>query len=882
MLQRDHAITTSRNSISAFKKHLLHGLVWGESTVCLGIHFFWIMAKGAPLSAESTSGAVVLLGGPLAIVLAIALLMRIRSFKESMMQIEWLLHFSAALSFVVLLAYMTFHDPFHPLLPYPAPFVLWSIAVGFLVLANMTTHECHGCPAEKMRGVHCLLFGFVLWMLLLAIVSGMTWPPYFWTFAAVFHGIMAAIASKSRFSPEERLRVLPKTPVRIAHGFEALLLASLIFLTQLRPFFASIDTGTLELKYVDTLVTFVSPWFIAGVALALIAIRFRITVLTHIVMTGIIVFCPLDLLWPNYLALGYGLAAIFRTMGRLGGFGFTVISSLMCLLWVLGYLAFSISGLIFTFGIGLELVKQIIASGRIAASVLLVIWLLLAVYALRVRNMAFPSEEAVKRSGPARLLYPAVACLMLFPAALVLCFGGWYPTPIERAPRVAIAEPCGICHAGYSGSDEEYRILHRLGVSIVRVDFAWSGIQPADGAWDFTRWDNFLDAAEKNNMKVLALLNFDNNAVEKSAAGSKRNVYIAPEDIPLFLEYVRRTVARYKDRVYAWEIWNEADVPRFWQGTQDEFYELARRTAEEVRKTCPSARLLGTAMTGPIGVWTTPMIEGLYTSGAMEKTDHPACHLYIPDPRAYYNEYSKIAAAAKQHGHPGAPWITETGDPDGGTYFWRVSSDLLAEHVIKSHTIALSFGFEKIVWFCFRDSSIQSQIENPGNSEGFFGLLEAGGQWKPAAFAYRLMSEFCSKSAIRDDLVRLNGGLAARQLRTALYRRENGESALVLWLEPALRPGATARVTLNLGDTEGTPMLHDITSPYAKHLLDDVIDVSEKPVFITYSAKNPDAQVTLNVRSSPVDSLWLLSLMAMLAWVFIASLGRNSSRLEVN
>ena len=99
-----------------------------------------------------------------------------------------------------------------------------------------------------------------------------------------------------------------------------------------------------------------------------------------------------------------------------------------------------------------------------------------------------------------------------------------------------------------------------------------------------------------------------------------------------------------------------------------------------------------------------------------------------------------------------------------------------------------------------------------------------------------MFSNNCSNSVIRSDLVELSGGIAARQLRTALYRRDDGRSTLILWFEPTLRPAAHARVSIDLGELTKPAVMHDIESGYTKELLDKVVDVTEKPLLITYQA----------------------------------------------
>ena len=140
-----------------------------------------------------------------------------------------------------------------------------------------------------------------------------------------------------------------------------------------------------------------------------------------------------------------------------------------------------------------------------------------------------------------------------------------------------VENPMGLCHAGYSESDEEYKILDDLGVQALRVDFRWGEFQQGPNQWNLSAKDKYVDTAIQHGKRVIAILNSDNGAVEQDPVGKNRGNYIAPADLPAFLNFVHQVVAHYKGRVYAWEIWNEPDLPNFWDGPYADFYPLARQ-----------------------------------------------------------------------------------------------------------------------------------------------------------------------------------------------------------------------------------------------------------------------------------------------------------------
>ncbi len=835
---------------------------WGEVFILIPMHAFWMLFRSTPFVAENTASATVAAIPIMVLVLAglAALFPRTRA---ALLRAEWLFHVTAAAGLFTLLVYMTVRDPFSPTLPITWPLCFWSLCLGFALLGNLTLHERIRAHAMEKPGWPPVIVGIVFavaaWAVFAGTASGMTWAPYFWTMSLVFHAVMAAHSRRAAPAPMAPARYLES----ITAFVESLFAVALLLAALLRFILTCEQIGRLELKYVEFVNLAGNPMFFLGIAAALLAARFRLIYITHAVLAAIVIFTDQTTTWPIALALGYALPALYLASNHQQSLFLALALPATLFTWALGMLGFSVAGLIVEYKMGLDFAQSLLARSRIVIPVLFAVCLALAALTVWWSKRKTAPNAARIPAPPAGALagtiaYAAAWLALLVPTLAVFATTMWPPVFFEHAAQLQVGEPSGVCHAGYSRSDEEYANLTELGVTLMRIDFHWTRIQPAPDTWDFSHFDAYLDAAGQHNVNVLALLVFDNNAVETDEVGANRRNYIAPRDVPLYLEYIRRTVTHYEDRVYAWELWNEPNMPRFWDGPMDELYELVRKSAETVRETDPDAILLGPAMTGPLGVDSAEGIELLHAIGALDPVDHPTMHLYVPEPRTYYNEFLRIQNAARKYGHPGAVWITELGDPDGGVYPWRGSREHLAIHAMKAYTIATRLGIEKLVWYCYSDSNPERLREKPKDSEHFFGLTNSDGSWKPAAWAYSLFSKNCSNTTIRQDLVELSGGLAARQLRTALYRRDNGESALVLWFEPGLRPGAHGRVTVDLGALEQPALVRSITSGDSKPLLDDVIDVTETPTFLTFAAPEPEAPVRLDVKTSSADAAWLL------------------------
>ncbi len=783
--------------------------------------------------------------------------------------------FFAAAMLALLLLYVTLRDPMDPGLPITWPLCFWSASMAFVLLANLATHARLGTALEEpLPWIQACALGFSLWLGLLWLGAGAAWPGYFWSVSLVFHAVMAVRSRRPRFG----LSVGSSRAAGVAVYVEGLMLALLVLYILLRFVYVCNMSGPAEVKYAHFVNLFAQPSFLAGGALAVIAARFRVAGLGHAVVVLAILSLAGDAFWPIPLSLGYGFAALYFVTARQNPLAYGATAFVLALVWLLGLLGFTMAGLIREYSIGAAFVPQLVRGAGLAMLGCFALYVLLG-FAVRLRATRQRVRSGLPRAPGMRLAraYILVWTVVLAPIGLLAVTAMWPPALLPRPERVELNSVTGLCHAGYTATDEEHAGLRRLGARLVRIPFYWGQLQPEPGRWDFSGIDDFLDAAHRNGTGVVAVLGFDNNAVEQSGDGAQRGAYVAPQDYPLFLEYVRRTVARYRGRVGAWEIWNEPDLPHFYTGTMDEFYELARQTASTIRDTDPDTPIIGTAMSSLFGLYSAPGIEGLHASGALELIDHPAMHTYVSSPRAYYQEFLRVRNAAAKHGHPGAIWITEVGVPDGGVYPWRAARGRAPEHVLKAYAIATAMGIQTVLWHCHRDAEPERMRAFPRDSEHFFGLLTHDFEWKPAAHAYHLVAEHCNGSDVRADLVTASGGLAARQLRSVLYRHGDGRSALVLWYEPGLRPAARARVKVRLGALDAPAMLHDITSDYARPVLDRVLDVGETPLFITYQAPDPNTPVRLTASASPASAAWLLFALLVVAWAAIACLRRSAA-----
>jgi len=391
----------------------------------------------------------------------------------------------------------------------------------------------------------------------------------------------------------------------------------------------------------------------------------------------------------------------------------------------------------------------------------------------------------------------------------------------------------GIVHAGSTRTQEEFELLDYMGVRWVLHTFYWDRIEREQGQWDFQYYDEIVDAVNGAGIKTLGILAYDSPYIH---ADNKRHYYIPPDKIDNFLEYARRTVEHFRGRVGAWCIWNEPNG-HFWTGSNKEFFELARLTADAVREIDSEVILLGGAFNRGVFGLPKKFIQGMFSSGAMEKVDTVAFHPYELNPARSARLYDQFKKMADDYGYGDKIWITEVGYPSGGWYPTKVPEEKLYAHVIKTFTLLAVRGSQKLLWYQLFDPVKR----RPSNSESFFGLLRSTEDYtSKGADAFRLCATFIPGTRLStQELLREN--LPASL--TTYYFRGSETNTLVMWNNSP----AAARVSAALPGTSHTR--HDPQTGAAESIQANVeIRIDSMPIFITWQGGGGQPVVLKNVK----------------------------------
>jgi len=412
--------------------------------------------------------------------------------------------------------------------------------------------------------------------------------------------------------------------------------------------------------------------------------------------------------------------------------------------------------------------------------------------------------------------------------------------PIEP---IVLDNPLGTMAGGVSYSEQTVNISKDLGVSFGRMDISWSGVERETGVFNFSNYDTRIDRLTNNSIDVLGVLNYDNDAVETDLVGSIQNKYIAQSDVPKFINYVNQTLTHfYPKNVTHFEIWNEPNLPLHWKGSWEDYAYLFNETVKFVKANFPDVFLVG----GSVSDMGHAFLESLFKDGSLQLCDAISFHTYHQYSESLIPRLWQLRDVCEQYGYTGEYWLTELGFPTGGTYIHVVDEPVQGDRLMKSVTLSIALGVDKIIWYTFADGG----HDRPLDSESYFGLLNNDLSYKTSAYAYKLFNQYCSNSTFRTDIISLKGYPSKQNLFSFLFQKDNLTSTLVIWYKSSLVQDEKVKISLNFPAIPGTIQSHSFLDGSSQLLTETTFRLGYETLFLTFTATAPDDNLVIFVSSS--------------------------------
>ncbi|WP_425476797.1 GH39 family glycosyl hydrolase [Dyella psychrodurans] len=233
--------------------------------------------------------------------------------------------------------------------------------------------------------------------------------------------------------------------------------------------------------------------------------------------------------------------------------------------------------------------------------------------------------------------------------------------------------------------------------------------------------------------------------------------------VEAFVRHLERRYGQQEIRTWYFEVWNEPNLPGFWQGgDQKAYFDLYDATARTIKQVDPQLRVGGPATAG--AAWVPELIRHTVQAGV--PLDFITTHTYgvdggfldehgesdtklSPSPDAIVGDVRRVRAQIDSSARPGLPlyfteWSTSYTPRD------PVHDSYVSAAYILSKLKACEGMAQGMSYWTFSDL-----FEEPGPPtapfQGGFGLLNPQGIRKPAYFAYKYLHRLGRTELKTDD-----------------------------------------------------------------------------------------------------------------------------------
>ena len=303
-------------------------------------------------------------------------------------------------------------------------------------------------------------------------------------------------------------------------------------------------------------------------------------------------------------------------------------------------------------------------------------------------------------------------------------------------------------------SDATLDVCSGAGFTFVRTDLFWSDVETQRHKLDWSRWDPFVAGLKLRGLRPLFILGFNNPDVYGGRWMEGITNYI---EMQAFTAFAAAAAVRYHHAQPIWEIWNEPNRSNFWVPGENpkEYMDLARRTAEAIRRAQPDAAIIGPALGHKVGeqVLDFAYLQACLDDGLADLVDAVSVHPYV-DPEVVAPDYEKLRAMvdASAGGRLLPVMSTEWGFATNKF----VSDDLQADVLVRMFLINISLGVPLSVAYVAVDRTEDYVPEE----ERTYGIARADHSPKAAYNCLREMNARLLGARFSEALLMLPGDVA--------------------------------------------------------------------------------------------------------------------------
>ena len=239
----------------------------------------------------------------------------------------------------------------------------------------------------------------------------------------------------------------------------------------------------------------------------------------------------------------------------------------------------------------------------------------------------------------------------------------------------------------------------------------WADIQPQRGQWYFDLLDKYVDMSVEHHVPILMVLTYtpawasSTPDAESDKPTSPGNAG-PPTDINDWRNYVRTVATRYKGRIRNWEIWNEPNRPKSWNGSPGQMVQMAKEAYTILKQIDPGCTIVSPAPEELKGL---AFFQQYLAAGGGKYADVIGYHFYVNNdpPEAMVPFIQQARTIMTRNGLGDKPlWDTEAG--------WlsppALLPDIAAGYVARAEILNWAAGVSRFYWFAWEAKPVKIEL----------------------------------------------------------------------------------------------------------------------------------------------------------------------------
>jgi polysaccharide biosynthesis protein PslG len=400
---------------------------------------------------------------------------------------------------------------------------------------------------------------------------------------------------------------------------------------------------------------------------------------------------------------------------------------------------------------------------RIPLPVMIIVWLgLVALGAVLVYSVFFSKPADSTAQSPAPKTPIAQATKAVKPAATQAAQPANQQTPAAaeptKAPTLSPMQDTSFNYglqADYLTGDipNTVKQAKRLRMDWIKQQLRWGVFSQAPDQFDWTGFDQVVEAANQQGLKVMLSIVTAPEWSRPSAASL--GIEGPPDDLNAYAKFVGEVVDRYKGKVHAIEVWNEQNIDAEWKTnpqvvSPEKYVEMLKLAYETIKAKDPNIVVISGALS-PTGYFQGgcseagcddgPYLKRMVDAGALDYADCVGVHANgynVPPDKTNTEGYSDETATFR------GPFT----NPIPSWYF-RSTLELYRDTVKNQKPLCITeFGWGSSEGFGYTPPSYEFVNDNTLQEQGdyivqAFDLMK---QWGYVKLAFLFNLDYAQKS----------------------------------------------------------------------------------------------------------------------------------------